>query len=201
MGPGSMKRFPEIRVFAGPNGSGKSTVTTPENIISPYLNADELQKRLGVDNHEAAVRVTAWREASIACLVDFTFETVLSTDRNLRLLEQAKEAGYFIRCSFVLTADPALNVKRVETRVRAGGHDVPVDKIISRYYKSLAQIPPLRGICDRLNIYDNTTDQLLRIFKQRGREITLYPNRIWSEAEITELINHGRNRKLTTPLQ
>ena len=34
---------------------------------------------------------------------DFTFETVLSTDRSLLLLRNAKEQGYFVRCIYVLT--------------------------------------------------------------------------------------------------
>lgn len=45
-----------------------------------------------------------------------------------------------IKCVFVLTADPELNVYRVATRVSKGGHDVPTDKIIDRYSKSLANI-------------------------------------------------------------
>jgi len=31
---------------------------------------------------------------------DFTFETVLSTDRNINLLKKAKEKGFFIRFMF-----------------------------------------------------------------------------------------------------
>ena len=48
-------------------------------------------------------------------------------------MDRAKEKGYFVRCYYVLTADPAINVLRVKSRVAAGGHDVPEDKIISRY--------------------------------------------------------------------
>ena len=50
----------------------------------------------------------------------FTFETILSTDRNLKLLKKAKEHGYFIRCIYVLTANPQINVSRVFVRAQSG---------------------------------------------------------------------------------
>ena len=56
---------------------------------------------------------------------------------------KAKSEGYFIKCIFVLTIDPLVNVARVEARVASGGHDVDKEKIKSRYYKSLANIKEL----------------------------------------------------------
>lgn len=129
---------PEIVVFAGPNGSGKSTIT---NLLRPpmlpYINADEIQRVLDCDNMEAAKIAENRREECLEKCKGFCFETVLSTDRNLKLLKRAKDAGFFIRCYYVLTADPQINVARVASRVSAGGHDVPTDKIISRYHKAL----------------------------------------------------------------
>lgn len=117
---------PEIVVFAGPNGSGKSTIT---NLLRPpmlpYINADEIQRVLDCDNMEAAKIAENRREECLEKCKGFCFETVLSTDRNLKLLKRAKDAGFFIRCYYVLTADPQINVARVASRVSAGGHDVP----------------------------------------------------------------------------
>ena len=42
---------------------------------------------------------------------------------NLELLRQAKELGYKIHAVFVLTSDPSINVRRVQARVKSGGHD------------------------------------------------------------------------------
>ncbi len=80
------------------------------------------------------------RYEAIEAKKDLTFETVLSSHYKLDILRKAKENGYFIKCIFVLTNDPLINVSRVETRVASGGHNVDKDKIISRYYKSLANI-------------------------------------------------------------
>ena len=41
---------------------------------------------------------------------------------------------------FVLTADPQINVARIESRVASGGHDVERSKVIDRYYKSIDNI-------------------------------------------------------------
>ena len=88
------------------------------------------------------------REEHLKNMEDFCFETVLSTDRNLNLLKRAKEKGYFIRCYYILTADPMINIFRVRARVEVGGHDVPDDKIISRFDKALALVHEVVGVCD-----------------------------------------------------
>ena len=77
---------------------------------------------------EAAQLAEKQREEHIQHMSEFCFETVLSTERNLNLLCKAKEKGYFIRCYYVLTADPIINIWRVKSRVDSGGHDVPKRK-------------------------------------------------------------------------
>lgn len=88
---------PEIIVFAGPNGSGKTTVTMLAKIIQPYINADEIKKNLLCEDLEAAKIAEDLREKALAQKQSFTFETVLSTRRNLDLLHRAKEQGYFYK--------------------------------------------------------------------------------------------------------
>ena len=97
------KKLPEIIVFAGPNGSGKSTITRLAKILEPYINADDIKRTNHCTDLEAAQMAEAMREKYIKEHKSFTFETVLSTDRNLKLLKKAKAEGYFIRCIYVLT--------------------------------------------------------------------------------------------------
>lgn len=66
----------------------------------------------------------------------------------LNLLKEAKNAGYFIKCIFVLTASYKLNIARVKSRVALGGHDVDAETIKKRYKKSLDNIGHLMDICD-----------------------------------------------------
>ena len=80
---------PEIIVFAGPNGSGKTTVTKLAKVIEPYINADEIKRTNYCSDLEAAQLAEKMREDCVAQNKSFTFETVLSTDRNLKLFQKA----------------------------------------------------------------------------------------------------------------
>lgn len=184
----SKERKPEIIVFAGPNGSGKSTVTEYAKIIQPYINADEIKRTNYCDNLEAAKIAETMREKAIENMQSFTFETVLSTRRNLNLLRKAREKGYFIRCIYILTVDVNINVLRVESRVKSGGHDVPKEKICSRYKKALALIPELLTVCDVMHIYNNSIKPF-RIFKKRKSESFYWENEFWKKEQILKLTN------------
>lgn len=80
------EKLPEIIVFAGPNGSGKSTITKMAKVIEPYINADDIKRTNYCTDLEAAQLAEKMREQAIANNKSFTFETVMSTDRNLKLL-------------------------------------------------------------------------------------------------------------------
>ena len=97
MSENDVVRLPEVVVFAGPNGSGKSTITRMAKIGGEYINADDIKSATLCTDLEAAVKAEELRERMLVDRKDFTFETVLSTDRNLLLLQRAKEKGYFIR--------------------------------------------------------------------------------------------------------
>lgn len=180
-------RKPEIIVFAGPNGSGKSTITQLFQIDMDYINADDIKKSTLCTDLEAAQKAEQLREQHLSQLKDFCFETVLSTDRNLKLLKKAKENGYFIKCVYILTALPDVNVMRVRARVIQGGHGVPEDKIRSRYHKSLELIKEVIPVCDICHIYDNSDDVPFRIFKKRKSEYYYDENEFWSFDDIVLL--------------
>ncbi len=179
---------PEIRVYAGPNGSGKTSMTLLEDIVGPYVNADSIKRGAPFSDLEAAQIATKMREDLIQAKIPFTFETVLSTDRNIVLLEKAKTQGYFVRCIYVLTKNPQINVLRVQSRHTYGGHDVPVDKIVSRYHKALALLPRLCHVCDRISVYDNSEKKPVRILKKRDNTVSLFKNYLWSEEQILALL-------------
>ncbi len=179
-------KLPEVMVFAGPNGSGKSTIMRMATIVGEYINADDIKKTVLCSDLEAAVKAEELREKMIAEKKNFTFETVLSTDRNLNLLKKAKENGYFIRGIYVLTTNPDVNVTRVNVRETLGGHGVPEDKIRSRYVKALALIPELVEVCDILHVYDNT-NRPFRIFKKRKDIYYHWSNKYWDYERISSL--------------
>ena len=137
---------------------------------------------------DAAKLVDQKRYSAIEDKRDFSFETVLSSDYKMDIIRKAKSEGYFVKCIFILTVDPAINVERIKTRVALGGHDVPKDKIITRYTKSLAHIKELLELCDILHVYDNTTDKPERIIRKHKDDISIFPIKIWSLQNILDLI-------------
>lgn len=160
---------PELIVIAGPNGSGKTSVTQKFlhhewAVGTVYINPDEVARdRFGnwnfVENIlKAAQYCESWRERCLETMTSFVFETVLSSKEKVEFLLRAKEKGYFIRLFFISTCDPAINASRIANRVMKGGHDVPISKIISRYYKSITNCGIISTVVDRLYVYDNSVE-------------------------------------------
>jgi predicted ABC-type ATPase len=160
---------PALLVIAGPNGAGKTTVTTRlrEDHWSEgveYINPDEIARdRFGDWNSpEAVMNAARWaatrREELLAARLGIAFETVFSTPEKIDFVERPKSAGYFVRVFFVSTNDPRINAARVAGRVMEGGHSVPIEKIVARYGRSVANLSAAVRIADRVYIYDNSID-------------------------------------------
>lgn len=181
-------RVPQLLVFAGPNGSGKSTVTKGIPIVGLYVNADEIKRQSGCSDLDAAKEAELIRNTLLDARMDFTFETVLSTERNLELLRRAKQAGYRIYAVYVLTDDPDINVRRVRERVAAGGHDVPEDKIRSRYERSLKNLSQLVRIAEITRIIDNSGDEPNLICEVEKQRVTIWVNDRWSRDALLALL-------------
>lgn len=179
---------PQLLVFAGPNGSGKSTVTKGLPIVGLYVNADEIKRVSGCSDLEAAQEAEKIRHILLDGRQDFTFETVLSTDRNLELLRQAKDAGYEIHAVFVLTCSSDINVRRVQERVLSGGHDVPEEKIRSRYIRSLKNLSRLVRIADRTRVIDNSGTEPALICEVNGGTVRIWETEHWTKKAILGLL-------------
>ena len=185
--------MPRLVIFAGPNGSGKSTVTSKFGVVGEYVNADEIKKALDCTDMEAALKAEQIREYFLSKKQDFTFETVMSTDRNLKLIAKAKQEGYYISCIYILTSHPDINIARVKARFEGGGHPVPVDKIRERYMRALRLIPVLISLCDEFLLFDNSPDKAdVRsglLFRKEDKDLKIFPNDIWNTNMLKSLFN------------
>lgn len=163
---------PTLCIVAGPNGSGKTTTTiqllnNEWAADSLYINPDNIaQETFGDWNSPEAVLKAAEEATRLRyeCMKqgrDFVFETVFSAPEKLEFLRKAKDAGFFIRLFYVCTSDPTINVARITQRYLNGGHEVPISKIISRYYKSLVNANKAITFVDRAYVYDNSIDNQL----------------------------------------
>lgn len=163
---------PVLCVVAGPNGSGKTSTT--EKLLSNewtadsvYINPDNIAQEIYGDWNsekavlEAAKEATRLRYEYLQMRVNFVFETVFSSQEKLDFLKIAHKEGFFIRFFYVCTENPEINVLRIAQRYLNGGHEVPMSKIFSRYYKSLALASQAIQFVDRAYVYDNSRDNEL----------------------------------------
>lgn len=90
----------------------------------------------------------------------FSFETVMSHGSKIAELEKARENNYKCYLYFVCTDNPEINVDRVANRVEKGGHVVDVEKIRSRYEKTLKNLFPAITLSNRAYLFDNSGKRL-----------------------------------------
>ena len=109
-----------------------------------------------VNAYFASVASDFIRHAMLETKVSFTFETVMSSPDKVDFVVRAQAAGCRTYLYFVATDDPIINESRVQGRVATGGHAVPVEKISSRYHRSLALLPDAIRASNRAYIFDNS---------------------------------------------
>lgn len=155
---------PELWLLCGGNGSGKSTFyerfLKPKNI--PLINADNIARTLWPNepehhSYEAALIAEKERFRLVEEGQTFCFETVYSHPSKLDFIASAKAAGFRIHIFYFHLGDTGLHNARVASRVRAGGHDVPEDKVNSRVPRTFANIRDSVGLADELHLVDNAS--------------------------------------------
>jgi predicted ABC-type ATPase len=152
-----------LDLVVGPNGAGKSTfvrLTLAHEVpASVFVNADEIARREWPDDpvghsYDAAARAAETRRLLIEQHRPFIAETVFSHASKLTLIDNARAAGYYVALH-VLMVPERLAVARVQARVTAGGHDVPTEKITTRYQRLWGLVADAVGIADTSSFWDN----------------------------------------------
>lgn len=189
---------PLLAVFAGPNGSGKTTITehSYQNFQEvKYINADIIAKEQGIGAYEAALEATKQRAQALENHQSFVMETVFSTHEKIDFMHAAKAHGYHVHLVYVTTQSSNINVDRVSARVREGGHNVPVDKTISRYGKSMKLLAEAAHIADTARIFNNSFENPVIIAeKTLNKGWSIYPQKppsLWTEQKINNLLQLG----------
>lgn len=90
--------------------------------------------------------------------MSFTFETVMSHISKVEFLQEAKRQGFKTYLYYVSTVDPIINIARVQYRVSMGGHAVPEQKIVERYYRSINLLMQAVDASDRTYLFDNSSN-------------------------------------------
>lgn len=158
-----------IYVLAGVNGAGKSSIggAAFRAAGADYYNPDEAARALMSGNPvltQADANSAAWHQGvkllkrAIAERKDFAFETTLGANTIPRLLAQAATQGIEIYIWYVGLSTPELHIKRVQARVRRGGHDIAAEHIHRRFEHSRLNLIELMPHLAALRVYDNSAN-------------------------------------------
>lgn len=165
---------PILVAVAGPNGAGKTTFYRSHIAAAAlrYVSADVLAGELSLDAYAAAKAADALRRALVKQRESFAFETVFSdpVGDKLGFLKEAVGSGYAVILCFIGLADPGLSEERVAMRVSQGGHDVPTEKLKSRFPRTMANLRAAIRALPIVCVFDNS--DLRRPF----REVAVFQN-------------------------
>ena len=127
-----------------------------------HFNDDKLSFfEVTVNAYFASVAADFIRQKLLETKTGFTFETVMSSPDKVALLRKAQQHGYRTYLYYVATEEPEINISRVRYRVKMGGHPVPEDKIVSRYFRSLDLLREAIRHANRAYIFDNSGTELV----------------------------------------
>jgi len=178
-------------LIGGPNGAGKTTSAfslMPELIhCNEYVNADSIAASLSPFNPEStAIQAGKLMLKRIYDLaeqnVSFAFETTMASKSFIKLIKSCKEKGYQINLLYLWLVSPDLAVKRVESRVKSGGHSIPENVITRRYERSMNNFMNLYiPLADRWAAYDNSTPEPVIIAQKhlRSKKLDVHIEKYW----------------------
>ena len=112
-----------------------------------------------INSYTVAMVADFFKDQYLKRHLSFSFETVFSHPAKIDILKKAQAEGFRTYMYFVATENPSVNVKRIQQRVKDGGHNVPEDKTIARYYRCLEQIRYALPYLNRAYFFDNSTEQ------------------------------------------
>jgi predicted ABC-type ATPase len=115
-------------------------------------------KDANADERMAQIIADFLRKKLLQSKKKFSFETVFSHPSKLEIMRQAAATGYKVYLYFVSTESPEINKFRVQARKAKRGHDVPVEKIESRYYRSLELLYDAAQLAYQVFFFDNSVE-------------------------------------------
>ncbi len=146
--------------IAGPNGAGKSTFYRAFLAESglQFVNADQMALQLKIDPYRAAELADQIRHTLITRRESFIFETVFSdpVGSKLAFLRDAANSSYTVALFFIGLDSPETSGERVAIRVSKGGHDVPKDKINTRFTRTMENLRKALITLPNVYVYDNS---------------------------------------------
>ncbi|NOR45088.1 MAG: zeta toxin [Candidatus Delongbacteria bacterium] len=179
----------KLYIIAGPNGAGKTTASytiLPEIFkCKEFINADEIARGISPFNPDrVAIQAGKIMLRRINELLDgnitFAIETTLAAKNLIKYIHKAKEKEYEIILLFLNLDSEELAIKRVETRVKEGGHNIPKETIIRRYKNGLKNFFQIYvQVVDKWIMVDNSDKVFHFIAEGFKKEVYVTDEKKW----------------------
>lgn len=177
-----------LYIIAGCNGAGKTSASVtilPEILhCKEFVNADAIAKGISPFNPESvAVEAGRLMLQRIDFLLNggssFAIETTLATRSYSNLVRRAQQRGFLVQLLFFWLPSPEYAVERVAQRVSEGGHNIPNDVIVRRYFAGIKNLFDIyMPIVDSWMIIDNSVNPRVKIAKMnRGIMVVFDENK------------------------
>ncbi|MEA3383865.1 MAG: hypothetical protein U9Q20_04205 [Campylobacterota bacterium] len=155
-----------LYIISGANGSGKTTFAKSFSTINDlyFINADEIAKELDSKNitkYKIKAGKIFFSEFKNRLSLDksFVIETTLSGKYLINYIKKAKKLGFDTTLIYLYLENPDSNISRVKNRVLNGGHHIPQNDIIRRYYRSKNLFyNSYKDMVDNWSIYYNSDE-------------------------------------------
>ncbi|MEM6617171.1 MAG: AAA family ATPase [Pseudomonadota bacterium] len=176
-----MSETPTFWLIAGPNGVGKTTYAFKNlKAVSGsinFVNMDEIARGLSPLDPEAgqtaAARVALQRARDfIAARQTFAMETTLSGKAHLSLAKAAIAAGMRFHLQYFIVPDPAICLARIARRVAEGGHHVPDDVVVRRFWRSYSNLKVYSEASDQWHVFEASSLPPKIVRSGHGSDVT-----------------------------
>ena len=117
-------------------------------------------------DYSAAQVADSFRRELVHQSESFAFETVFSdpVGDKLGFLQETAAGGYTVVLCFIGLSSAKLSAERVAMRVSQGGHDVPAEKLTSRFPRTLTNLKSAITTLPHVLVFDNS--DLTRPFRR-----------------------------------
>lgn len=125
-----------------------------------------------INSYTASLLADFLRTQLLKNNLSFTFETVMSHSSKVDIIAKAASLNYKTYLYFVTTSQPSVNLERIKSRIKKGGHNVSKEKTIQRFYRSIQLLPEAIKKCDRAFVFDNSTSLSLIAEFKTGKNLS-----------------------------